>query len=184
LDFFHALAGEGQSPLSFGRLEVYAGTPVLERLNRESRLSGSYLSWNYTIGDERVETLFRLMIAVLGRRHYPNEGLAKQCSIACYEHIMYQFVLGSQADTILGQQLRGIVARANGHSLAILSEMLEYTLNEDFHNANLLNDQAVKWATRVNLFDLEMKTELAGWRARLAASVESRQGDKDALDTR
>ncbi len=44
LDFFHAMAGKGQAPLSFGRMEVYAGTPILARLQSEGRLTGDYLA--------------------------------------------------------------------------------------------------------------------------------------------
>jgi hypothetical protein len=57
LDFFHEMAGQGQAPLSFGRMEVYAGTPILDRLQREGRLSGTYLAWTYEIADPRVEML-------------------------------------------------------------------------------------------------------------------------------
>ena len=76
LDFFREMGGEGQAPLSFGRMEVYAGTPILDRLQREGRLTGNYMAWNYTIADPRVEMLFRLMIATMRHRHYDNSGWA------------------------------------------------------------------------------------------------------------
>ena len=98
LDFFHEMAGAGQAPLSFGRMEVYAGTPIQARLQREGRLTGNYLAWNYVIPDPRVELLFRLMIATMRRRHYDNDGLAKHCSVACYELTMYQYLLRERAD--------------------------------------------------------------------------------------
>ena len=98
LDFFHEMAGAGQAPLSFGRMEVYAGTPILARLQREGRLTGNYLAWNYIIPDPRVELLFRLMIATMWRRHYDSDGLAKLCSVACYELTMYTYLLRERAD--------------------------------------------------------------------------------------
>ena len=55
-------------------MEVYAGTPILDRLQREGRLTGSYLAWNYTIPDPRVEMLFRLMITTMRHRQYDNDG--------------------------------------------------------------------------------------------------------------
>ncbi len=171
LDFLHELAGAGQAPLSFGRLEVYAGTPILARLQAQGRLSGSYLAWNYAIADERVELLFRLMIATLRRRHYALEGLGKQCSIACYEHTMYRYRLKARADTALGDELRAIVARANNHSLALLEEMLSFVLHEDIYGAALVNGRAAAWARQANLFDLEELGRLEAWRARLTQSV-------------
>ncbi len=172
LDFFHEMAGEGQAPLSFGRMEVYAGTPILERLQSEGRLAGNYLAWNYTIADPRVEMLFRLMIATMRHRHYANDGLAKQCSIACYELMMYKYLLGEHADPTLSEQLRHVVARVNNHSLATLEEMFDFTLHGNIYDADLVNDQAAAWASRVNLFDLQVQAALMAWRARMARSVE------------
>lgn len=185
LDFFHAMAGAGQAPLSFGRMEIYAGTPILARLTAEGRLSGSYLAWNYAIPDPRVEMLFRLMIATLRHRHYDNSGLAKQCSIACYEWTMAQVVLGPQANGALGERLHQMVAAANNHSLAMLEEMFAFTQQENLHDARLVNDQAVAWATRINLFDLQRQAELAAWRRDLMAAVlqHQLQGDETLAAT-
>jgi radical SAM superfamily enzyme YgiQ (UPF0313 family) len=168
LDFFHAMAGAGQAPLSFGRMEVYAGTPILERLQREGRLTGNYLAWNYTIPDPRVELLFRLMITALRHRHYDNDGVGKQCSLACYELTMYKYCARDRALPALGEQLRDIVARVNNHSLAMLEEMFDFTLRENIYDANLVNDTASAWASRVNLFDLNVQAVLTDWRTCIA----------------
>jgi hypothetical protein len=153
-------------------MEIYAGTPILERLRREGRLSGSYLAWNYAIADPRVELLFRLMIATMRHRHYDNDGLAKQCSIACYEWTMARYVLGQQANSALERRLQDLVARANNHSLAMLEEMFDFTLHENIYDARLVNDQATTWAGRINLFDLAMLAELAAWRKDMTQQVE------------
>jgi hypothetical protein len=171
LDFFHDMAGEGQAPLSFGRMEVYAGTPILERLQSEGRLTGDYMAWNYVMPDPRVEMLFRLMIATLRHRVYDNDGLGKQCSIACYELMMYKYILGTQADPLLSEQVRDIVARVNNHSLTVLEEMFDFVLRENIYDAKLVNDQAAAWASRVNLFDLQMQAELENWKAQVAQNA-------------
>jgi anaerobic magnesium-protoporphyrin IX monomethyl ester cyclase len=172
LDFFHDMAGEGQAPLSFGRMEVYAGTPILDRLQSQGRLTGNYLAWNYTIPDPHVEMLFRLMIATMRHRHYANDGLAKQCSIACYELTMCQYLLREKADPALSEQLRQIVAHVNNHSLAMLEEMFDFTMHENIYDANLVNDQAAAWASHINLFDLQVQEELLSWKTQVARSVE------------
>jgi hypothetical protein len=168
LDFFHEMAGQGQAPLSFGRMEVYAGTPMLDRLTREGRLTGSYLAWNYTISDPRVEMLFRLMIATMRRRHYDNDGVAKQCFIACYEWTMARYLHGDGGDAQLGRQLRDIVARVNNHSLAMIEEMFDFVQRENIYDAGIMNDRAADWATRINLFDLQVGERLTKWKAQLA----------------
>jgi hypothetical protein len=173
LDFFHEMAGQGQAPLSFGRMEVYAGTPILDRLQQEGRLSGNFLAWNCEIADPRVEMLFRLMIATMRRRHYDNDGLAKQCSIACYEWSMYRYLRQEGRDAELSRQLRDIVARVNNHSLAMLEEMFGFVQREDLRNFRAVNDRATDWATRINLFDLRVGEELTNWKAQLAQRAQS-----------
>ena len=173
LDFFHEMAGQGQAPLSFGRMEVYAGTPILDRLTREGRLSGSYLAWNYAISDPRVEMLFRLMIAAMRRRHYDNDGLAKQCFIACYEWTMARYLIRESGDSQLGRQLRDLVARVNNHSLTMLEEMFDFVQHENIYDASTVNDRAADWATRINMFDLRVGEELTNWKAQVAQRAHS-----------
>ncbi|MBI5303850.1 MAG: cobalamin B12-binding domain-containing protein [Chloroflexi bacterium] len=173
LDFFHAMAGEGQAPLSFGRMEVYAGTPMLAQLQRAGRLTGDYMAWTYTMADPRVELLFRMMYATMRQRHYDGNGVGKQCSLACYEQMMYEFGRQGRADPGLGARLRDMVARVNNHSLAMLEEMLAYNLRENIYDVNRVNAQVVAWASQIRLFDLKMQIELADWRAQISANLET-----------
>ncbi len=173
LDFFRAMAGDGQAPLSFGRLEVYAGTPILERLDRQGRLTGSYMAWTYQIPDPRIELLFRMMFATMRRRYYTNSGLGKQASLACYEFMMYEFLAGDRTESALANRLREIVARVNNDSLRTMDEMLEYVLGEDIYDVEKVNAQVAGWATRVNEFDLLTQGELASWRNQVGRSLAS-----------
>lgn len=173
LDFLRDMGGAGRAPLSFGRMEVYAGTAILDRLRSEDRLTGSYMAWNYTIADPRVEMLWRLMIATMHYRQYDNQGLAKQCSIAYYELMMAKYLHTDRYDPALGKRLRDIVARVNNHSLSILDEMFEFTLHGDIRDPSVVNDRAATWASRVNLFDLQVEVELEAWREQVAQCVGS-----------
>jgi len=179
LDFFHEMAGAGQAPLSFGRMEVYAGTAIQARLQQEGRLTGNYLAWNYVIPDPRVELLFRLMIAAMWRRHYENDGLAKLCSVACYELTMYQYLLRERADRGLMDAVHRVVARVNNHSLAMLEEMLDFVSHENIHDVRRVNDQAAAWASRVNQFDFEVQEELAQVRHRIVQDALWATGGQD-----
>ncbi len=168
LDFLRAMGGQGQAPLSFGRMEVYAGTPILSRLQREGRLTGNYMAWNYVMADPRVELLWRLMITAMRHRQYTNRGLCKQCSVAYYELMMYKHLHTSRYQPALGEALRQIVARVNNHSLGIFEEMFDFTLHGDIHDSAQVNDRAAEWASRINLFDLEVDQELENWRGQVA----------------
>ena len=180
LDFLRDMGGEGQAPLSFGRMEVYAGTPILDKLQSEGRLKGNYLAWNYVIPDPRVEMLWRLMIVTMRHRQYDNLGLARQCSIAYYELMIYKYMHSDRYDPALGEMLQNLVARVNKHSLSIFEEMFYFTLHGDIRNPSLVNEQAVSWASHINLFDLEMEAELLNWREQVAQRVEGRYQEKAA----
>ncbi len=111
------------------------------------------------------------MIATMRHRQYDNQGLGKQCSIAYYELMIYKYLYSDCYDPMLGEALRDIVARVNNHSLTMLEEMFDFTLHEDIRNPALVNDQATAWASRINLFDLEVKAELEDWREQVDGRV-------------
>lgn len=173
LDFLHEMGGQGQAPLSFGRMEVYAGTPILRRLQSEGRLTGNYLAWNYVIADSCVEMLWRLMIATMRHRHYDNDGTGKQTSVAYYELMIYKYMHADRYDPALGESLQDIVARVNNHSLSMFEEMFDFTLHEDIRDAALVNERAAAWASRINLFDVQVEAELATWREQVARRITS-----------
>jgi hypothetical protein len=171
LNFLRDMGGAGDAPLSFGRMEIYAGTPVLDRLRAAERLTGDYLAWDYTILDPRVEMMWRLMYAAMRHRHYDNGGLGKQCSIAYYELMIYKHLHSDLYDSSLAGALRDIVARVNCHSLTVFGEMFDFALHEDIRNPVRVNDQAAAWASRINLFDLRLEAELLAWRGEVARRV-------------
>jgi len=173
LDFLREMGATGLAPLSFGRLEVYAGTPILARLQAAGRLTGSYLAWNYALADARVEMLWRLMYAAMWRRHYENDGMGKQCSMAYYELMMVRYLHADRYDPALGETLRDIVARVNNHSLAIFEEMFDFTLHADIGNPELVNERATGWATRINLSDMQLADELEEWRQQVCRRVDA-----------
>jgi hypothetical protein len=49
--------------------------------------------------------------------------------------------------------------------------MFDFVLRENIYDAKLVNDQAAAWASRVNLFDLQMQAELENWKAQVAQNA-------------
>lgn len=68
----------GDSPFNFGRVELYAGTPLLERLQAEGRCSGDYLGWDYTLADERMQRVFELATRAFYPRNFAAGALANR----------------------------------------------------------------------------------------------------------
>jgi hypothetical protein len=63
-------------PFNFGRTELYAGTPLLRRMQDEQRARGDWLQWDYPMKDERVERIFQLTARAFHDRNFRPDALA------------------------------------------------------------------------------------------------------------
>ena len=63
-------------PFNFGRTELYAGTPLLARMQQEGRARGDWLQWDYSMADERVERVFSLANRAFDERNFGAKSLA------------------------------------------------------------------------------------------------------------
>ncbi len=61
-------------PHNFGRVELYAGTPLLARLQVEGRAKGDYLAWDYQIADGSVQRIFELAMHCFYARNFADEA--------------------------------------------------------------------------------------------------------------
>lgn len=75
IDFLERVA---DYPFCIGRVELYAGTPLLSRMLQEERCKGDYLQWDYTLSDPRLERLFRWFFSTLRSRNYGDESAIVQ----------------------------------------------------------------------------------------------------------
>ncbi len=57
LDFIEYAA---DYPFNFGRVELYAGTPLLSRMQAEGRCSGDYLQWDYRLAAPDIQRFYEL----------------------------------------------------------------------------------------------------------------------------
>jgi len=75
IDFLERVA---DYPFCIGRVELYAGTPLLARMQQEGRCRGDYLQWDYSLADPRLEKLFRWFFTALRARNYGDESAVVQ----------------------------------------------------------------------------------------------------------
>jgi hypothetical protein len=73
LDFMDAHA---HCPFNFGRTELYAGTPLLERMQQEGRARGDWLAWDYSLADPGIERVFQMAASAFHERNFAPEALA------------------------------------------------------------------------------------------------------------
>ena len=63
-------------PFNFGRVELYAGTPLLARMQNENRCRGDYMQWDYDLAGPEVERVFSLSMQCFHRRNFGEAALA------------------------------------------------------------------------------------------------------------
>ena len=72
LEFMGAVA---DYPFCVGRVELYAGTPLLADLLAQGRCRGDYLQWDYALGDPAMQRVFQLFMRTMRQRNY-GDGAA------------------------------------------------------------------------------------------------------------
>ncbi|MBI5532903.1 MAG: B12-binding domain-containing radical SAM protein [Deltaproteobacteria bacterium] len=68
----------GEHPSNFGRVELYAGTPLLARLQAEERVTGDYLGWSYDQGTSEMQRVFELTMDAFHERNFSGRALANR----------------------------------------------------------------------------------------------------------
>ncbi len=63
-------------PFNFGRTELYAGTPLLKRMQAEGRVHGDWLQHDYAMVDADTERIFQLTNAAFHERNFKPDALA------------------------------------------------------------------------------------------------------------
>ncbi len=61
-------------PQNFGRVELYAGTPLLALMQAERRCRGDYLEWDYEIADADAQRIFELAMQCFYVRNFSEEA--------------------------------------------------------------------------------------------------------------
>lgn len=72
VDFMEAAA---DFPFNFCRTELYAGTPLLQRMLAEGRVQGDYFFYDYALRNEQIDRIFRLSIDAFSARNFGGQAL-------------------------------------------------------------------------------------------------------------
>lgn len=65
-------------PFNFGRAELYAGTPLLARMQAEGRTRGDWLAWDYQLHDDTIQEVFTLAMRLFRPRNFAGDALANR----------------------------------------------------------------------------------------------------------
>lgn len=72
------LEAHAHHPFNFGRVELYAGTPLLARMQREGRAVGDWLQWDYRLRDDDTERVFQMALSAFYERNFSTNALSWQ----------------------------------------------------------------------------------------------------------
>ena len=64
----------GSNPFFIGRVELYAGTPLLARMRKENRCNGDYFGWDYRLHDTIIQRIFDITMRCFYDRNYPPDS--------------------------------------------------------------------------------------------------------------
>lgn len=57
-------------PSNFGRVELYAGTPLLQRMLQEGRCRGDWMQYDYALGSPEIERVFSIAMQLFHVRNF------------------------------------------------------------------------------------------------------------------
>jgi len=122
-------------PSNFGRVELYAGTPLLARMQAEGRTSGDYLQWDYRLASPEVERVFELSMRCFATRNFGPDALANRIMGTRFDvEVCRHFHPNSAATEWLeqGKALSAALARDSADGLeAILNHVAESPVEAD-----------------------------------------------------
>ncbi|MFO0742522.1 MAG: radical SAM protein [Labilithrix sp.] len=79
-------------PMNFCRTEIYVGTPLMTKLEREGRLIGDVFGWDYRIRDPHAERAFRVFAKAFLDRNFRCDGLMNSTlGLGYHAHLLRQF---------------------------------------------------------------------------------------------
>ena len=75
-------------PFNFGRVELYAGTPLLTRMQAEGRTRGDWLQWDYDLQNPAVDRVWRLAMECFGPRNFGGRALANDIQAVRFDLVV------------------------------------------------------------------------------------------------
>jgi hypothetical protein len=75
---FAFIRSAAEFPFNFGRVELYAGTPLLHRMQFEQRCWGDYMQWDYALNSPELERVFSLSMRSFHARNFGEGALANR----------------------------------------------------------------------------------------------------------
>ncbi|HLK90847.1 MAG TPA: cobalamin-dependent protein [Polyangia bacterium] len=154
-------------PFNFGRVELYAGTPLLARLQAEGRCRGDYLQWDYDLGSPDVQRFYQLAMACFVPRNFGEAALANTIQGMRFDlEIVRRFHPDAHDERVYAAG-RALSRRLALDSVATLRELLAHVEGGAGGDGAL----AARLSARARAVEGEVRAEMLDLAAALGARV-------------
>lgn len=123
LEFMEAHASE---PSNFGRVELYAGTPLLARMQAEGRARGDYMGWDYRLATPEMERVFRLFLKTLGQRNFSESALANRLMGTRFDVEVARSLHPAVFQQAWLDEAKGLSRRLVGDSVQVMRKIMDF----------------------------------------------------------
>lgn len=168
LDFIEYAA---DFPFNFGRVELYAGTPLLSRMQAEGRCRGDYLQWDYDLGGPDIQRFYDLAMACFQPRNFGEDALANTIQGMRFDLEIVRRFHPEAHDPRLYDAGIALSRRLALDSVEILRALLAQV--EDGDGASRASDASVvmRLAARARAVEADVRAEMLQIAGRLQARV-------------
>jgi anaerobic magnesium-protoporphyrin IX monomethyl ester cyclase len=154
----------GDHPVNFCRAEPYHGTPLQQELLASGGLGGSYLGYDYRIGDDRTELLFRITAAVFRERNFRPDGVANRYmglgyNMKILEHF-YEDPGGERAR--IARRIAELTRRITLDTATYLERAVELAKTADLSDRDAIERRAARLGLEIAATDAFFHRELDG----------------------
>jgi radical SAM superfamily enzyme YgiQ (UPF0313 family) len=144
-------------PWNVCRTEVYSGTALRDRLEREGRLTGDYKSFGYRMLDERAEVMFRILrVAVHEHALAIESRLNRLISLSFSRQLHERFFPGPETSA-LARAVDELGIETRRDTLRVLRETLEFVSDTDVRDDARVRRFALSQALSLNARDRERR---------------------------
>jgi anaerobic magnesium-protoporphyrin IX monomethyl ester cyclase len=149
-------------PSNFGRVELYAGTPLLHRMKDENRVRGDYMQWDYNLHDPVIERVYQLTLGAFRERNFGPAALNNRIMGTRFDLEVCRHFHPELYDDAWRQEGVAITRELGLDSVRALREIVAHvkTTAPGAHDRRLVEDLAARLRHQEALFS-ERAIELA-----------------------
>ncbi len=142
------------------RTEIYPGTPLLQRLRAENRLTGNWRAYGYEMKDKRSEMMFRILRVAFDRRAFSDESLLNRLINLSFTRHVHEVLLPGPPTDATSARVDRLVTSVYRDTVDELRRVVEFVSRANLGDAEKCRLFAVETAMAVNERDLHANTEL------------------------